>query len=69
MNGIFYSHRLKSYLQQMVCELGLAVTIDDSRTDLNLAEHEKMMREAASMLNLQIHFQSHDDGLSVTFYK
>lgn len=69
MNGILYSHRLKSCLQQMVRELGLTLSFDDSQTDLNLAENEKMLRETASLLGLNIHFEHHDTGSTVTFYK
>ena len=69
MNGILYSHRLKSALQQMVRDLGLTLILDDSRTDLSLTENEAMLRETATMLGLQIHVEQHDGGTTVTFYK
>ena len=69
MNGILYSHRLKSVLQQMVADLGLTLSFDDSRTDLALAENEAMLRETAQLLGVNIHIESHDSGTTVTFYK
>lgn len=69
MNGILYSHRLKSCLQQMVRELGLTLSFDDSETDLSLAENEKMLRETASLLGLNVHFEHHENGSTVTFFK
>ena len=68
MNNILYSHRLKSVLQQMVCDLGLTLSFDDSRCDLSLAEHEAMLRETAQLVGVNVHFEPHDTGTTVTFY-
>ena len=69
MKPIMYSHRLKSVLQHTVRELGLTVVIDDSRTELDLLENEAMVREAARLLGLQVHFAQSDGGVSVSFFQ
>lgn len=69
MKPVMYSHRLKSVLQHTVRELGLTLVIDDGRTELDLLENEAMIRETATMLGIQVHFDSNETGASVTFYK
>ncbi|MEL6483001.1 MAG: hypothetical protein AAFQ75_16250 [Pseudomonadota bacterium] len=68
MTPIMYSHRLKTVIQHTVRELGLTLVLDDSRTALDLAENEPMIRETATMLGVQVHFEHRDDGSSVSFY-
>ena len=69
MQPTMYSHRLKSVLQQNVRELGLTVVLNDAQTDLDLRENEAMIRETASLLGLQVHFEEGGGGVSVTFYR
>lgn len=69
MTPIMYSHRLKSVLQHTVRELGLTLVLDDGRTELDLSENEAMIRETATLLGLQVHFEPNEGGVSVTFYK
>ncbi|MEL6452975.1 MAG: hypothetical protein AAFQ19_17110 [Pseudomonadota bacterium] len=69
MKPVMYSHRLKTVLQHTVRELGLTIVLDDGQTDLDLAENEPMIRETATLLGLQVHFERRDGGMSVTFYK
>lgn len=69
MKPIMYSHRLKSVLQHTVRELGLTVVIDDARTELDLRENEPMIRETASLLGVQVHFEQGENSVSVSFYK
>ncbi|GGX43430.1 hypothetical protein GCM10007385_09180 [Tateyamaria omphalii] len=69
MAPIMYSHRLKSVLQHSVRELGLTVVLDDGRSEVSLSENEAMIRETASLLGIQVHFEPNESSVSVTFYQ
>lgn len=51
---ILYSHRLHGVLQQMVGELGLDLIMADENSPVRLSDHETMLSDVASGLNIEM---------------
>lgn len=66
---IFYSHRLKSVLQQTVRDLGLVLSMDDSRAGVSIAENEAVIRETATLMGITVEFVPTEKGTTAIFYK
>lgn len=69
MSQIFYSHRLKTVLQHMVCDLGLTLSIDDSSAQVSITDNEAMLRETAMLMRIRVDIIRGADGASAVFYK
>ncbi|MEM8870953.1 MAG: hypothetical protein AAGB10_11355 [Pseudomonadota bacterium] len=65
MSKIVYSHRMQGILQQVVVDLGLALTLSDKGSDVQLAENEKMFSDLAMMMNVEF---KRDQANGVTIF-
>ena len=51
---IVYSHRFQGVLQQVVLDLGLALTLSDSESPVSLKDNEIMFADLAKSMNIQM---------------
>lgn len=65
---IFYSHRLKSVIQHMVCDLGLSFSIDDHGSRVSIADNRQMIEETATRMRVKVEFHNTDQGMMAVFY-
>lgn len=63
----FYSHRLKTVLQHMVCDLGLTVSMEDGGARVSIAESRAMIEETAQRMGVSARFLTTDRGEAVIF--
>ncbi|MBY4894524.1 hypothetical protein KUL25_17335 [Rhodobacteraceae bacterium N5(2021)] len=66
--AVFYSHRLKSVIQHMVCDLGLTFPLDDQGARVSIAENRKMIEETAARLRVHVQFHETEQGMMAVFH-
>jgi hypothetical protein len=67
MSRILYSHRIHGVLKQLVVELGLEVSLKDTKNGDILSSNDGVFEDAASMLSLDLSKSQGDEGSVYTF--
>ncbi len=54
MGSVFYIHRVSKLIDEMVRDLGMAVTISDAKTTVKLGPHVENLKALATGLGVRI---------------